>query len=668
MKDKFFLIYLLLCLSLTPNASYAQSDVATKESRYYSIQNVPIPEDVMLEVGGLAFTDDDKLAVATRRGEIWMIEDPYQKKLRHPKYTRFASGLHETLYLSYHKGSFYTTQRSELTKITDTNKDGKADLFKTVYAWPLSGNYHEYAYGPLFLPNGEMLVNLNLSWEGKGKSLTKWRGWMLKIKENGEMTPFATGMRSPAGLGLNENGDIFYAENQGDWIGSGWITHVKAGNFVGHPEGLKWSDEPNSPVKMKATAFRKDSVGTMFDFAKEQKGMKLPTVWFPHTLMGISTSAILSIHSDAFGPFKGQLLVGDQGHSKIMRVFLEKVNGEYQGACFPFREGFSSGILRMAWGSDNSLFVGMTSRGWASTGGELYGLQRLTWNNKPIFEIKAMRAMDKGFELEFTQPVNKQQASNPAAYQMTGFTYSYHRSYGSPIINAMAYNISNAEVSADGRRVKLYVHGLREGYIHELKLKGIKSQSGTGLLHPLAYYTLNAIPGGGQEHQKHAQMMAQQANAQQKNKNTPCGGEPSKNITEQPANWTGGPDVTINIGTKPGLKFDIEDFEVPEGSKVKLVFNNTDDMLHNLVITAKGKGDEVGKMVMNLGIDGPKLGYVPVSKDVLFNTCLLQPESSQSIYFVAPQVGDYPYVCTFPGHYTIMKGTMKVTGKPKASK
>ncbi|ALJ01770.1 large, multifunctional secreted protein (plasmid) [Rufibacter tibetensis] len=666
MKGKALFIHLLLCLAF--HVSNAQSGDAAKERRYYSIKNVPIPADVMLEVGGLAFTEDDKLAVATRRGEIWMIDDPYQNKLKNTKYTRFASGLHETLYLSYHKGSFYTTQRSELTKITDTDRDGKADLFKTVYAWPLSGNYHEYSYGPLFLPNGDMLVNLNLSWEGKGKSLAKWRGWMLKVKENGEMTPFATGMRSPAGLGLHESGDVFYSENQGDWIGSGWITHVKEGDFVGHPEGLKWSDEPNSPVKMKATAFKTDSVGTMFDFAKEQKGLKLPAVWFPHTLMGISTTAVLSINSDAFGPFKGQLLVGDQGHSKIMRVFLEKVNGEYQGACFPFREGFSSGILRMAWGSDNSLFVGMTSRGWASTGGELYGLQRLVWNKKPIFEIKAMRALADGFELEFTQPVNKRLASNPKAYQMTGFTYSYQKSYGSPIINALPYSISSAEVTKDGRKVKLIVHGLREGYIHELMLKGIKSRTGTELLHPLAYYTLNAIPGGGQAHQKHAQMMTQQANAQQKDNNTPCGGEPSKNPTEQPANWAGGPDITITIGTKPGLKFSIEDFEVPEGSKVKLVFDNTDDMLHNLVITAKGKGDEIGKKAMELGMDGPKLGYVPISADVLFNTCLLQPNSSQDIYFVAPKAGDYPYVCTFPGHYNIMKGIMKVSRKSISSK
>jgi glucose/arabinose dehydrogenase len=245
MKIKASLLFLLAISSLLPFTSRAQLDNAAKESKYYKITDVPIPDSIALEVGGIAFTDDDKLGVATRHGEVWLIEDPYGKKLKTPKYTQFASGLHEPLYLAYRNGSFYTTQRSELTKLTDTNQDGVADLYRTIYAWPLSGNYDEYSYGPLFLPNGDMLVNLNLSWIGKGASLAKWRGWMLKITENGEMTPFATGMRSPAGLGFNAQGDIFYAENQGDWIGSGRITQVNLGDFVGNPAGLRWSGEPN---------------------------------------------------------------------------------------------------------------------------------------------------------------------------------------------------------------------------------------------------------------------------------------------------------------------------------------------------------------------------------------------------------------------------------------
>jgi uncharacterized cupredoxin-like copper-binding protein len=130
----------------------------------------------------------------------------------------------------------------------------------------------------------------------------------------------------------------------------------------------------------------------------------------------------------------------------------------------------------------------------------------------------------------------------------------------------------------------------------------------------------------------------------------------------QPANWEK-PDVVIQVGTKPGLKFDIENITVPEGSKVKLIFNNNDDMLHNWVLTKPGKSEEVGKTAMNMGLKGSELGYVPDTDDVLFNTCVLQPESSQAIYFIAPKAGEYPYICSFPGHYYAMRGTMKVVPK-----
>ncbi len=89
----------------------------------------------------------------------------------------------------------------------------------------------------------------------------------------------------------------------------------------------------------------------------------------------------------------------------------------------------------MNWGSDGSMFVGMTSRGWGSTGKEPYGLQRLIWSGKTPFEMRTVKAMPDGFEIEFTQPVDVKRAKNAASYQFTSFTYKYGSKYGSPVIN-----------------------------------------------------------------------------------------------------------------------------------------------------------------------------------------------------------------------------------------
>lgn len=626
------------------------ADIKEKESKYYKIVDVPIPEDVILEIGGLALTDKDQLGVSTRRGEVWIIDKPYTAK---PVYKRYAHGLHESLGLAYKDNGFYLAQRGELSRLEDKNGDGKADLYKTIYSWPLSGNYHDYSYGPKFMANGDMLVTLNLSWVGRGASLVKWRGWMLKITPEGEMTPIATGLRSPAGFGVNIQGDIFYTENQGDWVGSGRMTHLELGDFAGNPAGLRWTDDPKSPLKLKPDNIAENSGLSLYEYAKVVPDLKSPAVWFPHTILGISTSDILiDDNAGKFGPFEGQMLVGDQGHSKIMRVFMEKVNGVYQGAAFPFREGFSSGILRMIWGSDASMFVGMTSRGWTSTGKADYGLQRLVWTGKTPFEIKTMKALSDGFLLEFTKPVDKEAAGKNSSYKLATFTYHYHNTYGSPVVDQQKGMVHNVEVLKDGLTVKLTVHGMRLGFIHQLKAVDVKSETGESLLHDTGYYTLNEVPGG---ELKSPQMPAVSTSG--KNIKQP------KRVTEMPVTWMDGPDKKLVVGTKPGLKYDVTELEVERNSLVELTFNNNDDMLHNLVITQPGPDspDKIGEMAVALGLKGPDLNYVPDTDLVLFHTGILQPETSEKIYFQVPKRrGEYWIVCTFPGHSYTMRAKLIV--------
>jgi hypothetical protein len=195
-----------------------------------------------------------------------------------------------------------------------------------------------------------------------------------------------------------------------------------------------------------------------------------------------------------FGPFDGQLFVGEFTLSSISRVFLEQVDGEYQGACFPFREGFASAVIRLEQGIDGSVFVGLSNRGWSSLGTAAYGLQRLVWTGETPFEIKEMRARPDGFELVFTKPVDSNTAGDANCYAMSSHTYTYHSTYGSDEILKQFPLIERAEVSEDGLRVRLMTLGLREYFVHELEAPGIRSRDGEPLLHSRAYYTLNRIP------------------------------------------------------------------------------------------------------------------------------------------------------------------------------
>ena len=510
-----------LLLAALVGAGPALAQDSPGEGDFYKIVKVPVPEGVLLEVGGVATLPNGSVAVATRRGDVYTIENPTG---RVPHFRKFASGLHEILGLVYKDGSLYCAQRGELTKLTDRNGDGVADRYETVHAWPVSGHYHEYSFGPKIAPDGSFFVSGNVAFGDeewwRGESRVPWRGWIFKITPDGQLEPWATGVRSPAGLGMI-NGELFYADNQGDWMGSGGIWHVKKGAFMGHPAGLRWAGQPNSPVKLTTEQLyaqvgprqNRDARGraikpendaketkfaTLYELKQKFPETQLPLVWLPHGVLGISNSEIISDDTKgAFGPFAGQLFIGDQGQSKIMRVFMEQVNGEYQGAAFDFRSGFQSGVLRMGWGTDNSLFVGETNRGWGSAGEAGEGLQRLVWTGKTPFEMKAVRAMPDGFEVEFTLPVDPKSAEDLASYAVKSFIYKYHPVYGSPTVNETAHAVKAVKVSDDGLRVRLAVDGLKRYHIHALTLDGVREKDRSwSLVHPTAYYTLNNIPTG----------------------------------------------------------------------------------------------------------------------------------------------------------------------------
>jgi azurin/glucose/arabinose dehydrogenase len=639
------------------------SELVERENAYWKRTPLPTPDGVLLETSGILPLSGKRLLMTTRRGEVWLAEGAYDND-PHPKYTLFASGLHEPLGIAAApKGGYYIAQRQEVTRIVDTDNDGHADVFETVVKFPISGSYHEYAFGPVLAPNGNLRVTLNVAFGGTTQSPVPWRGWMVEITPDGQLAPVAAGFRSPNGFTVTSTGDWFYAENQGEWAGSGRITHVEPGDFMGHPASLAWSRLPGSTVRLRPEDIS-DFEKPMPEVAKILPGLKLPSVWLPHSIFGISNSGVVEDTSGGkFGPFAGQLFVGDQGQSKIMRVSLEKVRGVWQGAAYAFREGFDSGIIRLAFGEDGAMFAGESARGWGSVGPKQEGAERLTWTGQVPFEVKDVKAQPDGFLLTFTKPVDRVSAENAASYSVSGFTYLYHKAYGSAPVNRMICPVQKVVVSPDGLSVRLANFCLREGYVHEIKVAGVRAAgpANESILHPTFYYTLNKIPDGNRiipVDPRAAELCVAPVPPEA---SAPTKKHPSK----VPDAWPSADgDQTVLLGTQPGLKFDTTEITVRAGARVRLVLRNNDDMLHNFVLCATGQGQAVGTAAMALGIDGPAKNYVPDSDAVLFHTALTLPGGSDTIFFTAPTApGDYDYICSFPGHAMSMKGILHVTAR-----
>lgn len=470
-----------------------------KEADFYPIRTYEIPAEAHLEAGALEWIppsagEPGRLAVGTRRGEIWLVSDPAGEK---PSWKRFAHGLHEILGLAWKDGWLSVTHRPEVTRIRDTDGDGEADLFETVAdGWGVSGDYHEYAFGSKFDDRGDIWVVLCLT--GSFSSSVPFRGWCVRVTPDGRTLPTVSGIRSPGGIGFDAEGHVLYTDNQGPWNGTSSLKHLVPGKFVGHPGGFAWYDRATAEMGPKP-----EEPASGSRWAVETKRIPQlvpPVVMFPHGIMGNSAAGIAcDTTGGRFGPFGRQVFVSDQSHSILMRCCLESVDGVLQGACIRFREGFRSGSLSLLFLPDASLVVGGTNRGWGSRGPGDFALERVTWSGKNPFEILAVRARPDGFEFEFTGPVDPATASDPASWKAKGFTYIYQSAYGSPVVDEESCKVERVEPSADGRRVRLVLSNLREGVIHEITAAGIRAadgseHAGAPLLHDTAWYTLNRIP------------------------------------------------------------------------------------------------------------------------------------------------------------------------------
>ncbi|MDH4296959.1 MAG: hypothetical protein OEV74_11800 [Cyclobacteriaceae bacterium] len=470
---------------------------APKPETSYRIESIPLPDGLAGETGAVAFLPDGRLVACFLRGEV-MFYDPKIKQ-----WHLFAEGLHEPLgVLPMSESEVIVMQRPELTRLVDTDGDGHADLYETLTDdFGMTGNYHEWNYGPVKDKAGNLFVSFNtaseygaIMKEVRGRldttlvpfkplqkfSAVPWRGWIMKFTPEGKLLPYASGFRSPNGLGFDQQGNLFATDNQGDWVGTSAMFHVQPDKFYGHPASLLWLEhwDRGDPSKLPV-----DELNRMRTKA---------SVLFPHGIMSISPGQpVVDDTSNKFGPFAGQFFVGEMNQERIMRVLLEEVDGEWQGACMPFIDGHGlrKGNNRLAFAPDGSLWVGQVQHGFVGD----RGIQRIEFTGRTPMDIYSMNITPSGFDVTFTQPVDPAIATDPDNYAFQHYYYEYHLKYGSDQYDVQPVSVSDVKISPDNKKVSLALASLKPGYVYELNLSNIKSASGEDLANKLICYTVNKL-------------------------------------------------------------------------------------------------------------------------------------------------------------------------------
>ena len=432
-------------------------------------------------------------------GEVWIIPELASGTPGTP--VKVATGLREPLGVKVVGQDFYVMEKPQITKFTGSGSNWtKSPLWKLDSMWFNDNNWHHFAWGLVYKDSAFWLTT-GMEYDPKPNDPVQ-RGGLLKVALNGSgYTQYSRGMRNTSGPALGPEDEMFMTDNQGHWKPIDYLYHVptpktapaKKGRFYGYrttvnndcgltPDNLAQDNCPQDPVYQ-------------------------PAVWLPYG--GFSNSPTRPILLKA-GPYAGQMIFGDVFHGDILRTFVEKVNGEWQGAAFTFMTqkkgggGLQFGVYQFLYTPSGSLLAagigggacGLEGSGNWNWQGTCRGLALLTPTTDIPFDILAIRSVNDGFDIEFSQPAAAAagQASNWSLSRTQIVpTFEYGVNAKGTETNA-SVPISGASLSEDGKHVRLMVTTLTTRRYYTITASSaVKSASGSDLWTNVGYYTLNSV-------------------------------------------------------------------------------------------------------------------------------------------------------------------------------
>ena len=432
------------------------------------------PENFEPRVGGIDFLSDGSMVLCTwdEDGAVYKLSN-WQDETDRIEVKKIAFGLAEPLGIAAVDDTIYVLQKQELTKLVDTDGDGIIEEYLTVCdEWQVTSNFHEFAFGLVF-KEGFFYGNLATAILPGGASKQPQvsdRGKVFRVRPDGsDFELIAHGLRTPNGIGIGVDDEIFISDNQGDWLPSSKIVHLVKGRFFGSrsvdPEGTR-------------------------DIKED-----LPVVWLPQNEIGNSPSNIAPLD---VGPYAGQMIHGEITHGGIKRVYVEKVDGEYQGAVFRFIQGLEAAVNRISWANDSTLVAGGigSSGNWQDAGKKWYGLQSLTYNDNLVFEMLRVKARANGFVVELTEAIGSPERIEASDFEVRSWKYVPTSDYGGPKVDPAVHPVKEAVVSEDRKTISLVLGELSVNRVFYIRIeRPFVSESRKSLWSTEAWYTLNNLPG-----------------------------------------------------------------------------------------------------------------------------------------------------------------------------
>lgn len=558
------------------------------------------------------FFADGQAAVATMTGEVWLLRG-IDETLQNLRWKRFATGLHQPLGLKILDGKIHVLGRDQITCLHDLNGDDEADFYERVSAaMQTSPGGHDF------------IVGLERDAQQRWYFASGNQG-LCRLSPNHRLEVLATGFRNPNGLGLSPDGRfVTTSVQEGDWTPASSICQVELEREIGAHFGAGGPKDGQPPH---------------------------PVLMYLPRGEDNSCSSQVFITSPRWAQLKGDqnLIHLSSGGGSAWLMMRQQVQGLWQAAAYKISGNFDSGPQCARFHPrDGHLYVnGM--QGWGSYTPKDGSFQRLRFTRGEQALPVAFEARDNGLLLRFDQPL-------PALELKTCFAqcwnYRYGSQYGSP-----EYSLKYADTPGHDPIEIQSLQRLDEGRALFVEMPQLQPANQVHLrfgqrdlfltIHRLAE-AFTDFPG--------YRKVAKTGHAAQVGLQAPKPSQPNPW-----ANGQAGRELVVEAAL--GLQFVQKQLRAKAGERLSLRFRNPDVVPHNWLLAKPGSLQRLGALC-NLMISDPEgmtKHYVPGSEEVLAYTDMTNPKGEFVIHFNAPsQPGTYPYLCTFPGHWMVMNGELKV--------
>lgn len=657
-----------------------QAQMETSEYGPFTVDELVLPRDnpwnSHLRISAIDFLSDGRTAIASLSGDIWLV-DGIREELSTLRWQRFATGLNQPLGLVVVDDEIYVNGRDQITRLHDLNGNGQADYYENFNNMVMAAtNYHAFNLNLEVDSQGRFLWAKATPWPPGNPSdltsaaeITPHHGVLFRLSPDGEdLEIIATGLRNPNGLSLGPDDEIYFSDNEGNWVPTSKVTRIVEGGFHGFVP----------------SAHRANYVD---GWAPTGEEWVKPIIWTPHAGPGSdnSPSQPRIIDNPAWpDELQGQMLLTSYGRGTLSLVLLEEVDGKPQGAHMILPLEFKSGLQQMRFHTDGHLYiVGMTNWSSSSHGGEWGSVHRVRHTGEPLHLPVALNTQAGGIEIRFGEPLDPASATDPDNYSLSKWSYTWNSSYGSRHLYSLdnpgepgpdPVHVQSAELSDDARTVFLQIPDLTPGAIPPLPMiddhpHQIESSMGMVMqidfdltaedgtrLNQLLHKTIHRVPGEPLTGHDHDNAIRE----------TPDADREKVERTEEPDS----PAVAVedigrivevrSRGTQ--LTFEPEEIRAAAGETLTIRYDNAGDMIHNLIfVKAEEDIPVIGEASLQAAYTNE---WIPVGEEyverMIAYSELAYPGQVVEVTFTVPPPGEYPFICTYAMHWTTMRGRLIV--------